>query len=157
MASVSQEGVGENVRYAPLADTRLVAAGFVFHPYAAEPIAGRECQGCAARTTGAERKEPGLDAGEPGDYLASPSKDGKLQRPEAGQGSGPRACPPRTPPRPWEAFHSGPIRSTQPGSQRPIEPHSAAAWQGFGGAQPWGVLTFAKKTREGGRRTLILH
>jgi hypothetical protein len=27
-------------------------------------------------------------------------------------------------------------RGTQPGSKRPIERHSAAAWQGFGGAEP---------------------
>ena len=38
---------------------------------------------------------PGLDAGASGDYLASPSKQEEPQRPEAGQGSGPRAAPTR--------------------------------------------------------------
>ena len=33
----SEEGVGENVRYAPLAVTRLVAAVCVCRPYAAKP------------------------------------------------------------------------------------------------------------------------
>jgi hypothetical protein len=34
----SEEGVGENVRYAPLAVERLVAAGCVLPPYAAQPM-----------------------------------------------------------------------------------------------------------------------
>ena len=34
----SEEGVGSNVRYAPLAVERLVAAVFVLPPYAAKPM-----------------------------------------------------------------------------------------------------------------------
>jgi hypothetical protein len=126
------------VRYAPLADKRLVAAVCVCRPYAAKPIAGRGCQGCAERTTGAERKEPGLDAGAHGDYLAWPSKDGKPQRPEAGQGSGSRAAPTREaspamgslPRRPDPRHTAWPVqdRSTYPGS--------AATHEGCGGTLP---------------------
>jgi hypothetical protein len=40
-------------------------------------------------------RSAGLDAGASGDYRAWPCKDGKPQRPAAGQGSGPRAAPTR--------------------------------------------------------------
>ena len=75
----------------------------------------------------------GLDAGASGDYRAWPFKDGKPQRPEAGQGSGSRACPPARPPRPWEAFHSAPIRGTQPGQCK-----TARTTTRFGLAGVWG-------------------
>src|SRR5262249_284524 len=53
------------------------------------PIGASGCQGCAAPSAA----RPGLDAGASGDYIAWSSKDGKQQRPVAGQGSGPRAAP----------------------------------------------------------------
>jgi len=58
------------------------------------------------------------------DYIAWPSKDGKQQRPGAGQGSGPRAAPQprgrRDTPRPWGAFHRRRVSSTQPGQSKTI-------------------------------------
>ena len=105
----SEEGVGEKMRYAALAVKRLGAAVCVFRPYAAKPNRReRVSRRGPRRGSGA-----GLDAGASGDYLAWPSKDGKPQRPDAGQGSGPRACLPPTPPRPWEAFHCGPPPAAQ--------------------------------------------
>src|SRR5712691_7035928 len=94
------------------------------------PIGGSGCQGCGGRddrsTTEAtqERKAPGLDAGATADYIAWPSKDGKPQRPGAGQGSGPRAAPQprgrRDTPRPWGAFRGFRVSRTQPDSERPL-------------------------------------
>ena len=79
------------------------------------PIEGSGCQGCAA-PSGAR---PGLDAGATGDYIAWPSKDGKRQRPDAGQGSGPRAAPhPRGRPRHAPAMGSLPPASCQPHTAR---------------------------------------
>jgi len=84
------------------------------------PIGGSGCQGCAA-PSGAR---PGLDAGATGDYIAWPSKDGKRQRPDAGQGSGPSAAPQprgrRDTPRPWGAFRGFRVSRTQPDSARPL-------------------------------------
>jgi hypothetical protein len=126
------------MRYAPLADTRLVAAVFVCRPYAAKPIVVRGCQGCAKRTTGAERKEPGLDAGAHSDYLAWPSKDGKPQRPAAGQGSGSRAAPTREV---SLAMRSLPRRPDPRHTARPVQDRStylgsAATHEGCGGTLP---------------------
>jgi hypothetical protein len=95
------------------------------------PIGGSGCQGCAAPSAA----RPGLDAGASGDYRAWPSKDGKPQRPGAGQGSGPRAGPQprgrRDTPRPWGAFHQRRVSSTQPGSKRPfVQQRSAATCEG---------------------------
>ena len=79
------------MRYAPLADTRLVAAVCVCRPYAAQPNRSeRVSRRGPRRGSGA-----GLDAGASGDYRAWPFKDGKPQRPAAGQGSGSRAAPTR--------------------------------------------------------------
>ena len=83
------------------------------------PRGGSGCQGCAAErsTTGAteERKEPGLDAGASAAYLASPSsRKNRSDQPQA-RGAAPERRPPARPPWPWEAFHSVPIRGTQPG------------------------------------------
>ena len=122
--------------YAPLAVTRLVAAVFICRPYAAKPIAVSGCQGCPKGTTGAERKEPGLDAGASGDYRAWPSKDGKPQRLDAGQRSGFRAAPIREGSPAVGSLPQHPDRRTQPGSKRPLDLQSAPAWQGFGGAEP---------------------
>ena len=84
------------------------------------PIGGSGCQGCAAPSAA----RPGLDAGATGDYIAWPSTDGKRQRPDAGQGSGPRAAPQprgrRDTPRPWGAFHGSCVSRTQPDSERPL-------------------------------------
>jgi hypothetical protein len=114
------------------------AAGFVFRPYAAKPIAVRGCQGCAERTTGAERKEPGLDAGAHGDYLAWPSKDGKPQRPEAGQGSGSRAAPTReaSPAMGCLPRRPDPRHTARPVKDRSTYPGSAATHEGRGGTLP---------------------
>ena len=53
------------------------------------------------------RVRPGLDAGASAAYIAALSsrknRSGQMQARER-----PRACPPPTPPRPWEAFHCGP-------------------------------------------------
>ena len=77
--------------YAPLAVKRLVAAVCVCRPYAAQPNRSeRVSRRGPRRGSGA-----GLDAGASGDYRAWPFKDGKPQRPEAGQGSGSRATPAR--------------------------------------------------------------
>src|SRR5215468_10776406 len=54
------------------------------------------------------------------------------------RGAAPELRPPARPPRPWEAFHGVPIRGTQPGSQRPIEPHSVSAGRGQGASSPRG-------------------
>ena len=134
----SSEGVGSNVRYAPLADTRLVAAVCVCRPYAAKPIVVRGCQGCAERTTGAERKEPGLDAGAHGDYRASPSKDGKPQRSDAGQGSGPRAAPTReaSPAMGSLPRRPDPRHRARPVKDRSTYARSAATHEGRGGTLP---------------------
>jgi hypothetical protein len=79
------------VLYAPLAVKRLVAAVCVFRPDAAKPNRSeRVSRRGPRRGSGA-----GLDAGASGDYRAWPSKDGKPQRPDAGQGSGSRAAPTR--------------------------------------------------------------
>ena len=101
--------------YAPLADTRLVAAGCVLPPYAAEPNRReRVSRRGPRRGSGA-----GLDAGASGDYRAWPCKDGKPQRPEAGQGSGPRAPPTREASPAMGSLPQRPAsRRTQPG-QRP--------------------------------------
>ena len=110
------------MRYAPLADTRLVAAVFGFPAYAAQPTRReRVSRRGPRRGSGA-----GLDAGASGDYRAWPSKDGKPQRPAAGQGSGSRALPapdassamgslPRRPD-PQHTARRGKDRSTYPGS-----------------------------------------
>jgi hypothetical protein len=137
-----------------LSQCAVLPAVCVFRPYDAKPIVVRGCQGCEAErsTTGAKRKEPGLDAGAHGDYLAWPSKDGKPQRPDAGQGSGSRAAPtpeasetlpghekPST--APVSAVHS-------PVSKRPIEQQPASVWQGFGGAEtPKGAPDHASPAR----------
>ena len=86
------------------------------------PIGASGCQGCAAPSAA----RPGLDAGASGDYIAWPSKDGKPQRPDAGQGSGFRAAPTREaspamgslPRRPDPRHTARPVkdRSTYPGS-----------------------------------------
>jgi len=120
--------------YAPLADTRLVAAVCVCRPYAAKPIGASGCQGCAA-PSGAR---PGLDAGANGDYRAWPSQDGKPQQPEAGQGSGPRAAPPREA---SPAMESLPRRPDLRHIARPVKdrltyPGSAATGEGWGGTLP---------------------
>jgi len=122
------------MRYAPLADTRLVAAVFVFRPYAAKPIGASGCQGCAA-LSGARL---GLDAGASEDYIVWPSKDGKPQRLEAGQESGPRALPTREaslamgslPQRP------DPRHTARPVQDRSTYPGSAATHEGRGGTLP---------------------
>src|SRR5262247_2759870 len=87
-----KRGWGKNVLYAPLAVERLVAAVCVFRPYAAKPNRSERVsrRGPMWDTWGA-RSRAGLDAGASGDYRAWPFKDGKQQRPAAGQGSGPRA------------------------------------------------------------------
>ena len=125
------------MRYAPLADTRLGAAVFGFPPYAAKPMR-RERVSRRGPSGAGERAARALTQERPEHYLASPFKvENRSGQPQA-RGAAPEFCPPARPPRPWEAFHSGPIRGTQPGSQRPIEQHSAAAWQGSGGASPPG-------------------
>ena len=116
------------MRYAPLADTRLVAAVFVFRPYAAKPIGASGCQGCAAPSAG----RPGLDAGASGDYREWPSQGGKPQRPEAGQGGGLRAAPTPDASPAMGSLPRVPIRGTQPGSKRPIEQQSVSAGRGVG-------------------------
>jgi len=123
------------MRYAPLADTRLGAAVFGFPPYAAKPMR-RERVSRRGPSGAGERAARALTQERPEHYLASPFKvENRSGQPQA-RGAAPELRPPARPPRPWEAFHSGPIRGTQPGSQRPIEQHSAAAWQGSGGAEP---------------------
>ena len=105
------------MRYAPLAVTRLVAAVCVCRPYAAKPIGASGCQGCAAPSAA----RPGLDAGASGDYRAWPSKDGKPQRPEAGQGSGSRAASTHET---SLAMGSLPRRPDPQHTARPVKDHS---------------------------------
>ena len=98
------------------------------------PIGASGCQGCAA-PSGAR---PGLDAGASGDYLAWPSKGGKPQRPEAGQGSGSRAAPTREA---SLAMGSLPPCSdlrhiARPVKDRSAHPGSAATHEGRGGTLP---------------------
>ena len=88
------------------------------------------------RRWGARRA--GLDAGASAAYLASPSSRKNRSDQRQARGAAPEPCPPARPPRPWEAFHGVPIRGTQPGSQRPIEPHSVAAGRGQGAPSPRG-------------------
>jgi hypothetical protein len=122
------------VRYAPLADTRLVAAGCVCRPYAAQPNRSeRVSRRGPRRGSGA-----GLDAGASGDYRAWPSKDGKPQRPEAGQGSGSRAAPTREA---SPAMGSLPRRPDPRHTARPVQDRStylgsAATHEGCGGTLP---------------------
>ena len=95
------------------------------------PIGASGCQGCAAPSAA----RPGLDAGATGDYLASPFKDGKPQRPEAGQGSGSRTAPTREaspamgslPRRPGPRAHS-------PASKRPLD----LPWERSDARGAWG-------------------
>src|SRR5215813_7775931 len=55
------------------------------------------------------------------------------------RGAAPERRRPPTPPRPWEAFHSVPLRGTQPGSKRPIEQQSVTAGRGLGVPNPQGM------------------
>src|SRR5260370_37023503 len=106
--------------YAPLAVERLVAAVCVCRPYAAKPIGGSGCQGGDPAQLGSAA---GLDAGATGDYIASPSQDGKPQRPDAGPGSGSRAAPTReAPPAPGNLPHRPAPAAQGPGDKRPHQP-----------------------------------
>src|SRR5262249_53244941 len=124
------------MRYAPLADTRLVAAVFGFPADAAQPtrrerVSRRGPSGAGERAARALTQERAprtlrrLQAGTP-------------QRPDAGQGSGFRAAP---------THEASPAMGSLP--QRPDPRHTArqsktdrttlrCGWQGFGGAQPPG-------------------
>ena len=93
---------------------RLVVAVCVCRPYAAKPI------------------------GASGDYRAWPSKDGKPQRPEAGQGSGPRAAPTReaSPAMGRLPRRPEPRHTARPVKDRSTYPGSAATHEGGGGTLP---------------------
>src|SRR5262249_51483131 len=101
------------MRYAPLAVERLGAAVFGFPAYAAQPTR-RERVSRGGPSGAGERAARALTQ-ERAPRTLRRLQAGKPQRPAAGQGSGPELRPPARPPRPWEAFHSIPLRSTQPG------------------------------------------
>src|SRR5262245_5783126 len=124
------------MRYAPLADTRLVAAVFGFPAYAAQPtrrerVSRRGPSGAGERVARALTQERAprtlrrLQAGKP-------------QRPDAGPGNGSRAVPTREASPAMGSLPRRPDRSTQPGSTRPIEPQSVAAGRGQGAPSPQG-------------------
>src|SRR5215468_10397193 len=123
--------------YAPLAVERLVAAVFVLPAYAAKPtrrerVSRRGPSGAgerAARALTQERAQRTVRRLPAGRTAAASRRPG--ERP-------PSCVHPRGLPRPWEAFHGVPIRGTQPGSQRPIEPQSVAAGRGQGASSPRG-------------------
>src|SRR6516162_2249972 len=99
------------VRYAPLAVERLGAAVFGFPPYAAKPMR-RERVSRRGPSGAGERAARALTQERPEHYLASPFKvENRSGQPQA-RGAAPELRPPARPPRPWEAFHSGPIRGT---------------------------------------------
>src|SRR6516164_7094019 len=77
--------------YAPLAVERLGAAVFGFPPYAAKPMR-RERVSRRGPSGAGERTARALTQERPEHYLASPFKAENPQRPDAGQGSGPRAA-----------------------------------------------------------------
>src|SRR5205823_7396182 len=56
-------------------------------------------------------------------------------------GAAPELRPPARPPRPWEAFHSVPIRGTQPGSKRPSNNTPLRPGRGLGAPSPQRVRT----------------
>ena len=67
-------------------------------------------------------RSAGLDAGASAAYRASPSsRKNRSGQPQA-RGAAPERRPPARPPWPWDAFHSGPIRGTQPGQSKTKRP-----------------------------------
>ena len=120
------------MRYAPLADTRLVVAGRVFRPYAASQ-SERAVPGCAAPSAA----RPGLDAGASGDYLASPSRTENRSGQRQVRGAAPEWRPPARLPghgKPSTVFRSA---AHSPASERPLgPPWGAATHEGRGGTLP---------------------
>jgi hypothetical protein len=116
----SEEGVGEKMRYAALADTRLVAAGFGLPAYAAKPRESERVSGVGGSAATGKRPEgAALDAGASGAYIASPPS----RKTSSGQMQARAAAPERARPRPFPG-HGKPStavapRSTEPG-QRPM-------------------------------------
>src|SRR5215831_20127729 len=111
--------------YAPLAVERLGAAVFVLPAYAAKPT----------RRERVSRRGPSEAGERAARALTQERAPRTLRRLPAGRtaaargrpGEQPPSCAhPRGLPRPWEAFHSVPIRGTQPGSKRPIDQQSVS-------------------------------
>src|SRR5215468_5224412 len=124
------------MRYAPLADTRLVAAVFGFPAYAAQPTR-RERVSRRGPSGAGERAARALTQ-ERAPRTLRRLQAGKPQRPAAGQGSGPRAASTREAspamgslPRPGSAAHS-------PASKRALEQQSVSAGRGQGAPSPQG-------------------
>ena len=110
------------------------------------PIGGSGCQGGDPGRSHGEARAPGLDAGASGDYLAWPFKDGKPQRPEAGQGSGPRACRPRRLPGHGKPSTAAPPAAQSPTSDRcPPAGRSAHHQRLTASKEPEGCGVFAKR------------
>jgi hypothetical protein len=101
---------------------------------------GSGCQGCAAErsTTGAERKEPGLDAGATRALHCVALQGGRTAASRCRPGERPPSCvhPQGLPGHGKPSMGSRP-RSTQPGSERPgVQPRSVATNEGRRGTLP---------------------
>ena len=108
------------MRYAPLAVERLVAAVFVLLAYAAEPtrrerVSRRGPSGAGERAARALTQERA-----PRTVRRLPAENRSDQT--QARGAAPERRPPARPPWPWDTFHSGPIRGTQPGQSKTKRP-----------------------------------
>ena len=107
--------------YAPLAVERLDAAVCGFPAYAAQPtrrerVSRRGPSGAgerAARALTQERAEITVRG-----LARTANRSGQRQA----RGAAPERRPPARPPWPWDTFHSGPIRGTQPGQSKTKRP-----------------------------------
>src|SRR5215471_5228802 len=122
--------------YAPLAVARLVAAVFGFPAYAAQPTR-RERVSRRGPSGAGERAARALTQ-ERAPRTLRRLQAGKPQRPDAGQGSGPRAAPTREA---SPAMGSLPRRPDPRHTARPVKdcstyPGSAATHEGRGGTLP---------------------
>ena len=85
------------MRYAALAGKRLVAAVFVLPASLRSPMRRERASGVGGSVaTGKRPQGAALDAGATRALHCVAPKQEEQQRPDAGQGSGPRACPPPT-------------------------------------------------------------
>ena len=125
------------MRYALLAVERLVAAVFVLPVYAAKPTRRERVSRRGPIACNGERATlAGLDAGGHSDYIASPSRRKNRSGQMQARGAAPSGAHPRGLPGHGKPSTASRAAAHSPASERPLDLHSAAAWQGFGGAQP---------------------